>query len=245
MTMFELYQKMLTRFLALPGAGSLLSEPVRITPDPEPEVLLLPEGSTSSFISRPEYRVTAVMKGVCGEAYTECPKGFEGTLKEVLDLPVSEEGIPAQTLAAINAAMSLLGLCPGSFADDPAVHAAYADNLCRFVTEQYGSSNLVLIGYDGYIVKRFSEEGLDFWTLDRNPSNITQDCFNHVIVNSGKYNREACFAWGKVLLITGSTFCNGTVLHFLNRNVPVLFYGITCAGISKLLDLPWFPVPKN
>lgn len=243
MNLLDLHQEMIKNFLELPGSQAILNEPVRIVPDLEPEVTLMPAGDVPSPASRPEWRVTATCCGSQGEAYTECPEGFEGTLEEALHLPVNEKGIDARTMAAINAAMAHLGLCPGSFPDDPAVHARYAQELCHYVCGQFGNSHIVLIGYDGYLVKQFVESGLDFWTLDRNPDNITKDRFHHVIVNSARYNRESCYAWGRVFLVTGSTFCNGTVTQFLDHGIPVVFYGITCAGAASLLELPWF-VPQ-
>ena len=241
MTMIELYQQIISSFLELPGVGELLQEPVRVVPDVTPEHTLLPENDPPGLVSKPEYRVTAFFRDSAGEAYTECPQAFEGTLREALDLPVSERGISGAALAAINAVMHDLDLCPGAFPDDEQAHARYADALFRHVSERFGKDHIVLVGYDGYIVKKFVEEGMDFWTLDRNPDNITKNRFEHVIVNSGKYNREACFAWGKVILLTGSSLCNGTAVQYLDQGVPILFYGITCAGAATLLGLDWFP----
>ena len=240
MNMNEIYDELKYRFTTLYGVEELMEQPVVIVPDNEPETTLLPEGDVISAVNRPEYRVTAKICGSKGEAYTECPEGFEGTLGQVLKLPVSEKGIDARILASMNAVMNHLGLCPGTMSEDPKDLAEYADALCRHITVEYGTGNLVLVGYDGYLVKRFMDEKLDFWTLDRNPEHITKDRFHHVIVNSGRYNRESCQAWGRLLIVTGSTFCNGTVTQFLDMGLPVLFYGITCAAAATLLELPWF-----
>ena len=244
MTITELFDSIKTRFLSLPGVEELLKEPIRCMADREPERTLLPEGDIPSEARRPEYRVTALFRNAKGEAYTETPADFEGTLKDALCLPVSEKGIDARIIASINAVMAHLGLCPGTFPDDPEVHCRYADALCSYVSEHYGKTKLILVGYDGYVVKKFMEEGMDFWTMDRDPDNITKDRFHHVIVNSGKYNREACFAWGDLFMITGSTLCNGTIIQYLDHGKELLFYGITGGGVCRLLDLPWF-FPDN
>ena len=250
MTVADLYQKILTEFYKLDGAQELLGETVSVTVSEEPERTLRPEGDPPSTVARPEYCVTAVLcdSGASatrtahgtGEAYTETPSAFQGTLEEALKIPASEKGISAVSIAALNAAMNRLGLCPGTFPEDVQTHSAYADAICRHITEKYGTSNLVLVGYDGYFVKRFMEEGLDFWTMDRDPDHIAQDRFDHVVVNSAKRNRESSFAWGKLFLITGSTLCNGTIVQYLDSGKELLFYGITCAGAATLLSLPWF-----
>jgi len=240
MTMIELYEQIVTSFLQVPKVTELLKEPVQVIPDEDPEMTLLPPGEQPGKAGRPEYRVTAIFRGTKGEAYTECPEAFEGTLQEALDLPVSERGIHAAALASINAVMSYLNQCPGTFSDDEETHIRYADALYRHVRSQYGTDHIVLIGYDGYIVKKFVDEGMDFWTLDRNPDHITKNRFEHVIVNSAKYNRESCYAWGRLFILTGSSLCNGTAVQYLDHQIPVLFYGITCAAAATLLGLSWF-----
>lgn len=240
MTVTELYRQIISRFCELPGAAELMEEKVIVTASPESEHTLRPDGDPPSTVARPEYCVTARIGQATGEAYTEIPSSFEGSLREALEIPATEKGISAVSVSALNAAMNCLSGVPGVFPEDPQCRAAYADALCHYVTEHYGRSRIVLVGYDGYIVKRFMEEGLDFWTMDRDPDHISQDRFHHVIVNSAKRNRESCFAWGNILIVTGSTLCNGTIVQYLDSGKELLFYGITCSGAAVLLSLPWF-----
>lgn len=247
MTVTELYQQILSGFQKIPGAEELLETEVVVTFSEEPEKTLIPEGDPPSTVSRPEHCVTASLSGGgCGQAYTEKPSAFQGTLKEALEIPPSErEGISAVTMAALNAAMDRLSLCQGIFPEEDEAKSAYADALCRYITEQYGKEKkIILVGYDGYIVKRFMDEGLEFWTMDRDPGNIAQNRFHHVVVNNAKRNRESSFVWGELFVITGSTLCNGTITHYLGSGKELLFYGITCAGAATILKLPWFD-PKG
>ncbi|MBR5930526.1 MAG: hypothetical protein IKZ95_00710 [Lachnospiraceae bacterium] len=240
MTINELYQKILSGFYELDGAKALLNETVSVKKSEEPERTLRPENDPPSTVARPEYCVTATLCGAKGEAYTEEPSDFSGTLQQALEIPPTEKGISAVTVAALNAAVNYLGLAPGAFPKGEEARFSYADALCRYVTEHYGRSNIILVGYDGYLVKRFMDEGLDFWTMDRDPDHISQNRFQHVVVNNAKRNRDSSFVWGKYFIVTGSTLCNGTILHYLDCGKEVLFYGITCAGAATLLHLPWF-----
>jgi len=252
MNIYDLYNKIRSGFLNLPGVQELLDDEITVKADLHPERTLMPEGDVPSEAGRPEYRVFAEYKGVIGEAYAEAANInsvnsssavlYSGSLKKVLDIPASDNGISPVTIASINAVMCYLNLCPGSFPDDPQIREKYAQSLCEHVVSEHGKKNIILVGYDGYIVKKFMDEGLDFWTMDKDPDNITKDRFHHVIVNSGKYNREACFAWGKVFIITGSTLCNGTIVQYLDKGKDLLFYGITCSGTAALLGLPWHSV---
>ena len=244
MTVKDLYQQIITAFYGLDGTKDLLKETVSVSGSKEPERTLRPENEPASSVARPEYCVTATLCGVKGEAYTEEPEDFCGTLKEALEIAPTEKGISAVTIASINAAMNFLGLAPGTFPEGEEARFCYADALCRYVTEHHGKNNIILVGYDGYLVKRFMDEGLEFWTMDMDPANITQNRFHHVVVNNAKRNRESSFVWGKYFVVTGSSLCNGTILHYLNSGKELLFYGISCAGVAKLLDLPWFS-PDN
>ena len=244
MTIEELYQQIISAFYALEGVEPLLKETVSVTASKDPEQTLRPETEPVSAVARPEYCVKADICGVKGEAYTETPEDFCGTLQQALEIPPTEKGISAVTIAALNAAMNYLQLAPGTFPEGEEARYQYADALCRYVIESHGPDNIVLVGYDGYLVKRFMDEGLIFWTMDRDPDNITQDRFHHVVVNNAKRNRESSFVWGKYFIVTGSSLCNGTILHYLNSGKELLFYGITCAGAATLLKLPWFS-PDN
>lgn len=245
MTVNELYQQIISRFYALPEVSELLEMEVNVTFSSEPVKTLRPEGDPPSTVSRPEYCVTADIDGVKGEAYTETPAAFNGTLKQALDIRPDNEGISAITISALNAAMNRLSLCPGVLPKKDEDHASYADAICRYVKEHYGKSRIVLVGYDGYLVKRFVDAGLEFWTLDRDPDNISQDRFDHVVVNSAKRNRESSFAWGDIFIVTGSTLCNGTIVQYLNSGKELYFYGITCAGAATLIGLKWFNPEKD
>ena len=244
MTIEELYKQILDGFYKLDGAEALLQEPVSVTASKEPELTLRPEGEPVSSVARPEFCVTATFQGVKGEAYTEEPSDFSGTLQQALEIPPTGKGISAVTIAALNAAMSYLKKAPGTFPEGEEARAQYADALCRYVLEHHGRENIILVGYDGYLVKRLMDEGLIFWTMDRDPDNITQDRFHHVVVNNAKKNRESSFVWGKYFIVTGSTLCNGTIPDYLNSGKELLFYGITCAGAATLLGLPWFSPEK-
>lgn len=245
MTITQLYDQIITAFNELPGAKDLLDEEVVVMANSEGEKTLRPENDPPSTVARPEYCVTAMLCGSKGEAYTERPEDFKGTLKEALDIKPTDDGISAVTISALNAAMSHLSLAPGVFPEIEEARYDYADALCAYLVEKYGREKIVLVGYDGYIVKRFMDEGLDFWTLDMDPDHISQDRFHHIVVNGAKLNRESSLAWGKIFVVTGSSLCNGTIIHYLNSGKELLFYGITCAGAAALLDLSWFAPERS
>ena len=244
MTVNEMYDQIRSAFEKLKGSEELMNEKVIIRADELPERQLMPEDYVPFKGKRAEYRLKAEFLGSAGEAYTEAPENFDGTLREALALKPTDRGMDARFLAALNAAMSHMGYCCGAWEDSLKAHEAYAEELYRYVTENYGKSRIVLVGYDGYIVKKFSESGMDFWTLDRDPDNISQKRFDQLVVNSARLNRESCFKWAKLMLVTSSALCNGTISQFIDKGPEILLYGITGAGASKFIDIPYFEVKR-
>ncbi|WP_236887593.1 hypothetical protein [Metaclostridioides mangenotii] len=43
--------------------------------------------------------------------------------------------------------------------------------------------------------------------------------------------------WADVIICTGSTLCNHSIVNFLFLEKPVYFYGTTIAGASEILGL--------
>jgi uncharacterized protein (DUF4213/DUF364 family) len=43
--------------------------------------------------------------------------------------------------------------------------------------------------------------------------------------------------WSDLIFATGSTIVNGTIGNFINKNKPVIFYGVTISAAAKILNL--------
>jgi hypothetical protein len=62
---------------------------------------------------------------------------------------------------------------------------------------------------------------------------------------AGQMMDEDVLAWGEVILATGSTCANGTIVSFVDKK-PVVFYGVTVAGPAKVYGYQRFcPIPKR
>ena len=53
---------------------------------------------------------------------------------------------------------------------------------------------------------------------------------------------EEIITWAELILVTGTTVVNGTIERFLDRDRPVVFYGVTIAGPARVLNLNRFCV---
>ncbi len=64
------------------------------------------------------------------------------------------------------------------------------------------------------------------------------------MILDGTKNTKKALEWCDMALVTGTTIANGTaesILHMADaERKPVVFYGVTIAGVAKLLNLERF-----
>lgn len=75
--------------------------------------------------------------------------------------------------------------------------------------------------------------------LDLDPENIGKT-LNGVTVEDGGKEHDEAIAWADLILCTGSTIANGSIVEYLNymeSGKDVRFYGTTLAGVAYLLGL--------
>lgn len=72
--------------------------------------------------------------------------------------------------------------------------------------------------------------------LDLNPDNIGKEKDGCPVL-SGEKCREETVAWADLVLCTGSTLCNGTIVDYLDLDKEVVFFGTTLSGAAPILGL--------
>ena len=72
--------------------------------------------------------------------------------------------------------------------------------------------------------------------MDLNPQNVGQTRCG-VMVEDGRTAMKEAVSEADLILCTGSTLSNGTIVDYLDLNKDVLFFGITAAGAAALLGL--------
>jgi hypothetical protein len=77
--------------------------------------------------------------------------------------------------------------------------------------------------------------------MDLDKDNIGKKKFGLTILD-GEKEITGTLKWCDLAVVTGSTFINGTAYEIINqtKNKHILFYGVTVAGIAKLLNLERF-----
>ncbi|WP_456419652.1 Rossmann-like domain-containing protein [Methanocaldococcus infernus] len=192
------------------------------------------------LVTGKEVLLRAYLKGCKGEAFTDKPIEFEGTIREVLERNNIQE-----LVAVLNAVMKYLNLtdktehCKG---DEP---ERCAKELAKMLKEE----NIKRVGIIGFqpafvkeLVKTFGAENVI--VSDLNPENVGKVKYGVKVIHGS--NNEELIKKSDIVLATGSTIVNGTFEEIYNLakkyNKRIIFYGTTIAGISKLLNLERFCV---
>ena len=240
MTVQELYDGIVERFVALPQVCDLLDERITIqakalTPV---EAIGVTERKDYPILTGRDVMIEADYRGSKGQAFTDAPANYAGTLQEILQMPFATDAHARGLLiASINAVMSHLGLC------DRAIHCR--DNgpkqcgkeVAAWLKSYYGSPRILLVGYQPSILENLAHTFPEVRVLDLDPQNVGQTRFG-VLVRDGALEFRDSVEWAELILCTGSTVCNGTLADYLGLNRKVLFYGTSLAGVAALLDLP-------
>lgn len=235
------YGELKHRFAELLKAEGILEEQVRIdtrslTPE---EAIGITKRKDFPIITGKDVMIQASCLGALGQAFTDAPSAFRGTLEEICALDVEHDSHGRGLFtAALNAVMKHLGKvectvhCRCDGPEQCAVDAA------DYIAGAYGCPKIGLIGYQPALLERLS--GLfPVRAADLSPVNIGQTRYGVLIEDGGKPGvSPAICDWADLVLCTGSTVCNGSIVEFLHLNSKILFYGTTLAGAAALMGLP-------
>ncbi|MEA5002524.1 MAG: DUF364 domain-containing protein [Christensenella sp.] len=190
------------------------------------------------IITGKDVMIEAVYKGYRGQAFTDAPSQYTGGLGEILDLDI--ENNPRDRgvfIATVNAVMAALGRCTGTVhcrTDGPEQCAL---EMQAYLKASYPEARrIALIGYQPALLEMLATSGYALRVLDLNPANVGQRRYG-VMVEDGSVMQDAVTADSDLILCTGSTLCNGTIVDYMDLPVPVLFFGITIAGSADLLGV--------
>lgn len=241
----EFFAELAARFSALLEKEEILEEEVIIdarilTPE---EAIGITKRKDFPIITGKEVMIQARCMNGLGQAFTDAPSAFKGTLKEICALDIAADSHNRGLfIAALNAVMNHLGLVECTVHcrnDGPERCGADA---AAYINERYQRPEkelkIGLVGYQPSLLAALSES-FCLRAIDLNPVNIGQ-CRSGVLIEDGSSPEvtESVCQWADLVLCTGSTVCNGSIVDFLGLGDKVLFYGTTLAGAAELLGLP-------
>ncbi len=183
-----------------------------------------------------EIMLEAYFKDAVGQAFTDSPAAFNGRLSDILELDIENDPYAKGLfIASLNAIMKYLGLAEGTIHCKNQEVEKCAQKFITFIKEHYGNPKIALIGFQPALLDNLSKV-YKLRVLDLNPDNIGKEKYG-VLVENGITAYQDAINWADLILCTGSTICNGSVVNFIDIGKPVIFYGTTIAGAAKMLGL--------
>ena len=170
-----------------------------------------------------------------GQAFTDQPGRWEGTLGNVLNLKLDTNFRRAIFVATLNALMRSLNQVEATIHCKDAEPAQCAQKLPEYIHEKYGNPKIAFIGFQPAMIQSLNEAGFELRASDLNPDNIGQIRCGTRIYDAALNAEHA--RWADIVLSTGSVLVNDTY-HELQQGKPVIYFGVTVAGLAAMFNLP-------
>ncbi len=237
MTSEELFALLKEKFVDLLREHGLEDEEISITCRAlSPEEAIGPtERRDFPILTGKDIMIQAECRGCRGQAFTDAPSAFSGTLRDVLALDLNTDPqAKGLFIAALNAVTCSLGLCSGTVHCRVRGPEDCAADVKAWLRQHYpGLRRVTLVGYQPALLEMLAGS-YQVRALDLNPDNIGQTRYG-VLVEDGRTAMKEAVGFAELILCTGSTLCNGTIVDYLDLDKEVLFFGITAAGAGALM----------
>ncbi len=196
------------------------------------EAIGSPERKDFPLLKGKEFMMEADFRGSKGQAYTDEPGNFQGSLEDVINLSLKSNYERAVFISTINAVLRYLNLIDRTRHCKNEEPEICAIKILSYIKERYGNPKILQIGFQPAMVEILSKN-FNFRVIDMDPDNINKIKYG-VLVEPPDTTDEA-IKWADLLLVTGTTATNGTIDKFILPKT--IFYGVTIAGLSYLLNL--------
>ncbi|MDC7222565.1 MAG: DUF364 domain-containing protein [Spirochaetales bacterium] len=232
----DFYTELMDRFYGLVEKEGFLEEKIIVTGKTltDEEALGNPERRDYPLLTGKESLMEARFRGARGQAFTDQPGPFEGSLESIINNAFTSNHSRAVFIASLNAISAHLGLC------DKTVHCrneepeSCAGDISAYLAEHHGGGKIALIGYQPAMLEKLKGD-FPLRVLDLDADKVGSERYG-IKVEHGLDDREEVIDWCDLLLCTGSTLANGTLPDYLGEK-PVYFFGTTIAGTAELMGL--------
>lgn len=191
-----------------------------------------------------EVMIEAVFKGSRGQAFTDQPGEYRGTLAEIIEMEMKSSRERALLVAAINAVLRHLDLIERTVHCRDDEMEKCMEEMVMHITEKRDDVEKVgIVGFQPALVeKAVNSFGVSaVMVTDLDGERIGSEEYGVKILDGDK-DTEYMVKSSDFLFITGSTAVNSTADYLLELleayGREFTFYGNTISGVSWLLDLP-------
>jgi len=238
----DFFNELKSKFSKIVYKNKLLDETVHIKARilKAEEAIGRPQRKEFPLVKGEEKIIEASFKNAIGHAFTDQPSNFEGTLNAVLSLGLNTNKERAIFIATINAVMRYLGLVKNTRHCKNEEPELCAEELIRYIKQEYGNVKVGIIGFQPAFVDHLRKHFI-IRVTDYNVKNIGKIKYN-ILIENGYIGNKNVLEWADVILATGSSVVNGSIVEILPYREKTIFYGVTIAGPAVLLGLKRFCV---
>lgn len=238
MTVNELYSKLKLEFTKIINEHQIQTDTLNIklkSLSPQ-EAIGITQRKDFPILTGQEVLLQAEYKGSLGQAFTDAPSVFHGTLSQILELDlINDNHSRGLFIATMNAVMCKMGIISQTIHCKNNEPELCGKQFTEYITKYYENPKIALIGYQPSILENLSTK-FDIRVLDLNKDNINQVRYG-IKVEHGIEDYKEVIEWADIILCTGSTICNGTIINFINLDKEVIYFGTTIAGAASILGL--------
>ncbi|MDP8213847.1 MAG: DUF364 domain-containing protein [Candidatus Euphemobacter frigidus] len=235
-----IYEQLQNYFSELVRSHELEGEEIRVLTRPltAEEAIGTPKDDDYPLLKGRERLMEAQFRSAKGHAYTDLFGNYEASLGEIVTFPLVNNFKRAVFIAALNAVMRSLDLVEGTIHCRNEEPEECARDLNDYLKDNFGIlERVALVGLQPRLLEALAEKYL-VRAVDLDPENIGRTRGGLRI--ESPEDIEEIIAWTELLFVTGTTVVNGTIEQFMNRDRPVVFYGVTIAGPARILNLNRF-----
>lgn len=203
----------------------------------EEEAIGITERKDFPILTGKEVMLEAEFRGAKGQSFTSHPAVYKGTLSDIVELDIeNDQHGMGLFIASLNAIMRYLKLAEGTVHCKNEEPEKCGKKFIDYVKSEYGDPKIALIGYQPAILENLSGE-FSVRVLDLDPKNVGFERYGVLVEDGIESYSEVVLDWSDIVLCTGSTLANGSIVNFLDIGKPVIFFGTTIAGAAELLGL--------
>ena len=247
---YSAFFKLIKKFRKIVVGSNLLNDKIVIATrilSPK-EAIGRPKRKDFPLVKGEEKMIEAEFKGFFGQAFTDEPSNFEGTINAVLKMKFTDNKSRAILVATINAVLRYLNLIEKTRHCKNEEPEICSEKLVSYLKNKFNHKKIGVIGFQPAFVDHLSHH-FAIRVTDLNIKNIGKKKYG-VLIESGDEATEDIIRWADVILATGSCIVNGTLNKIFNLaqkyQKPVIFYGVTIAGAAYLLKLNrWCSMAHN
>ena len=229
----DFYNDIKERFFNLIKEKDIMSSKVEVvsarTLTPQ-EVIGKPERDDFPLLKGKEVMLQADFKGSLGQAFTDMPGNYRGSLKEILELHLDNNFKRAVFISTLNAVLRHLNYISKTVHCKDKEPTECAAHLVDYIKERFDNPRIAFIGMQPAMVEALAAQ-FEVRVVDLDPGNVGQKRCG-VLIEDVAHTKEI-LSWAGVILATGTTVVNNTLTSLLIEK-PIIFYGVTIAGVAFL-----------